>query len=757
MRIVPWLLGKSCGASRKPGRTGAALSFLPLLCAAVGISSAASPSTAYAQPKPATEAPKPAKPKPKPKPAAKPPAQPAAKPPEGAADNGAPGAGDSALETGTAAAAPQTGTVSGTPDAAQPGDPNTATQPPKKNDEPLVPPTTAAQTTTTAATPDPDKDAKALKEQGDERPTGAGQVGQSRSEVFAEDWWSHARPTFEIHGYYRLRAELFHKFALGRVDAPGVQIWPQPPDNNHRDAFGGAHPVALCGSDPLKPEACENHTQAGANMRFRINPELHISDNLRVLSQVDLLDNLVLGSTPEGYVNQPGDGGYRVVGRGGYAPTGAFASTQWAPTAGQNSLQDSVSVKRVWGEYLTPLGVLRFGRMPSHWGLGMFANGGDGYDSDWQSTADRIMFVTGFKAFDLYLAGAWDFANEGPISASLNERQGQPYDLGQLDDVSQYVFVAARRRDPELQKLDLARGDIVMNGGLYFVFRNQVLANDTTTTGQAGAFGESPYNINKGYVRRGAEAYIPDLWFQLLYKKFRFEVEAAMVYGSIENTISVGGSGTDYNNEADDENDGWRIWQFGLAAEMDYRAVEDRMRLGMGFGYSTGDDDVDSIAPQGQGLQPQRTADRTFSTFRFHPDYRVDLILFRNILSRVQGAYYFRPSIDYDFTRDKNGQKLGGGAAMIWSRASEFVQAPGHSRDLGVELNFQVYYQSKDGALNDDPNKMGGFYTSLQYGVLFPLGGLGYLPGEVEDGKTVGLELDTSTAQTLRWYLGVMF
>jgi hypothetical protein len=41
--------------------------------------------------------------------------------------------------------------------------------------------------------------------------------------------------------------------------------------------------------------------QAGANMRFRLTPELHISDNLRVLSQIDMLDNLVLGSTPSGF------------------------------------------------------------------------------------------------------------------------------------------------------------------------------------------------------------------------------------------------------------------------------------------------------------------------------------------------------------------------------------------------------------------------------------------------------------------------
>src|SRR5690606_28967482 len=121
--------------------------------------------------------------------------------------------------------------------------------------------------------------------------------------------------------------------------------------------------------------------------------------------------------------------------RGGYAPTGAFATTQWAPTAGQNSLSDSVAVKRVWGEYTTPIGLLRFGRMASHWGLGMLVNDGNGHDSDYGSTADRLLFVTGIKSWDLYFGALWDFANEGPTSATLTERQGQPYDLAQGDDV----------------------------------------------------------------------------------------------------------------------------------------------------------------------------------------------------------------------------------------------------------------------------------------------------------------------------------
>jgi uncharacterized protein (TIGR04551 family) len=134
--------------------------------------------------------------------------------------------------------------------------------------------------------------------------------------------------------------------------------------------------------------------------------------------------------------------------------------------------------------------------------------------------------------------------------------------------------------------------------------------------------------------------------------------------------------------------------------------------------------------------------------------------LWRNLMTRVQGAYYFRPSVEYDFIREENGQRFGGGFAAIWSRASEFVQTPGHARDLGVELNLSLYFQSKDGALNDDLEKMGGFFTMLQWGVLFPMQGLGYGSKEAEDYESNlrgGGTPDVSTAQILRWYLGVFF
>lgn len=627
--------------------------------------------------------------------------------------------------------------------------------------------------------PQPDSDAAALRTQDAARPGKKADAKPSADEVYAEDWWTHARPSFEIHGYFRVRAELFHNFSLGRVDDPTAALWPVPADNQYVGADSNVFNAtsARCTGDEVgynKDDGvrtgnlfpCKNKSQAGANLRFRLNPELHISDNLRVMSQIDLLDDVVMGSTAEGYYNTsyvapsadpntPSRGGWQTGLRAGYTPLGAFDSNQAPPSTGLNSLRDSIRVKRAWAEYMTPIGQLKFGRQPSHWGLGILANSGDGYDDDYQSTSDRIMFTTGIKAIDLYFAGAWDFANEGQTSESLFNPQAQAYDVAQLDDVDQYVFAVVRRTNPELQKLTLAKGGLVINGGAYVVHRKQLLANDGAgpcSTGSA-ALGCNPGESSAGYVRRGASAWIPDVWLQLKYKKFRFELEAVTIQGNIENTSPTGSNYLVYN--------GWKIDQWGLATEIEQKLVEDRLRLQFGFGWASGDPDVfgpqtgsGGLAPGNQGLQPQKGND-TISTFRFHPNYKVDLILFRNLMSRVQGAYYFRPSVEYDFQRKTDGQRFGGGLAAIWSRASEFVQTPGHKDDLGVELDGTLYFQSKDGSLNDGHERPGGFYTMLQYGVLFPLDGLGYQSRE--EAAPIGNKVELSSAQILRWYLGVLF
>jgi uncharacterized protein (TIGR04551 family) len=586
--------------------------------------------------------------------------------------------------------------------------------------------------------------------------------------VLAEDWWSHSRPIIEMHGYFRTRAELFHNFSLGRRNAPDQALWSKPADDGYTGFSNGTtHPYGanVCtGADASDNDTkyCSNKTQRSANLRLRLNPEIHVSDNLRIMTQIDILDNLVYGSTPSGYTNTPSSsGGYAVVQRNGYTPLSFFDNTTETPSAGVNSFKDSVRVKRAWAEYSTPVGQLRFGRMPDHFGLGMVHNSGDGYDHDYQSTIDRVQFITDIRPIDLMIGASWDFPSEGKTSESLQNLGGQPYDLAQLDDVTQYSLLVMRRKNPQLEQRALSRDEMVFNFGAYVTYRKQELAADNSGDCSESAAIGCTYSERMPYVRRHAFAWTPDLWAQLLYKQFRFEVEASTIQGKIDNTNTAAGT-TNYLDAPDGK--GWRLNAWGIATQIQQKLLEDRLDLSFGFGWASGDPDVDKsssanqssssergdlgLTPGNNGLQNQR-GDHTFSTFRFHPSYQMDLILHRNLLTRVQGTYYFRPSVGYDFVRKPNGQRLGGNVAGIWTRASEFVQAPGHERDLGIEVDGSVYFQSKDGVLNDRSGNLGGFFTMLQYGVLFPLDGLGY-PSKVAGGGT-------STAQILRWYLGVFF
>ncbi|HSC85800.1 MAG TPA: TIGR04551 family protein [Polyangiaceae bacterium] len=591
---------------------------------------------------------------------------------------------------------------------------------------------------------------------------------QDGEQIFAEDWWSHTRPTVELHGNFRVRLQMMHQFSLGRLDAPEDALWPRPADDYYTDLNGESHGPQLCtaaesgvvggANDPGDARyGCKNPTQFGGNTRFRIEPAIIISDNLRVRSQIDMLDNVTLGSTPNGYGNFPTAGGY-MVSRDQYAQLSGQTNTQVSPVSGVNSLQDAIAVKRAWAEYETPFGQARFGRMPDHWGLGLYHNAGDDIDGDYQSTVDRLAFATGLPSLSLYATLAWDFPYEGPTSQAFMKPGVPAYDLAQFDDLSQLNLQVFRRVDRQLEKLMLARGDVVVNGGLYLTYQFQRLANDYSGTGATCANGAAAPDCqageaSTGYTRRGLEMWTPDLFGEVKYRKFHFAVEAVSHLGTIQGLTTDPSFPSDYDDPSAANRNGYRVNQWGLATEITQRLVEDRLKLGFYFGWASGDGDVGSLSPTNP-IEPA-TGDRSIDTFRFHPGYRVDLILNRSILSRVQGSYYIKPMAQYDFIRNATGMRLGGRAEAIWTRATNFMQTPGHQNDLGIELNASVYFQSKDGVLNDDPELVGGLFAMIQYGVLFPMSGLGYLSQQTTANSSTlpGLE----TPMTVRMFMGVAY
>jgi uncharacterized protein (TIGR04551 family) len=192
------------------------------------------------------------------------------------------------------------------------------------------------------------------------------------------------------------------------------------------------------------PAPCRNAIKT-SNIRLRLEPIVHVTERASVHLQADVLDNHVLGSTPVGSF------GDRTDPRA--AQLGIVSGGQGEPSAGQNGTRDSIIVKRAWAELVTPVGDLKFGRMPAHWGLGILDNSGSAdpihgtydLDSDTGDTVDRVYISTIIPGTNFRGGFATDWGASRPSSDQLgifrgvgsrasDDRQGgQPIDLDDTD------------------------------------------------------------------------------------------------------------------------------------------------------------------------------------------------------------------------------------------------------------------------------------------------------------------------------------
>ena len=558
----------------------------------------------------------------------------------------------------------------------------------------------------------------------------------SQSDPTAPNQWVAPSSVLSLHGYLRTRGEFQDTFFLGRIYQNGNDM---PFDMFHpSDSRTGTTVDGGCGSTP-GTGICGGHTLSYATMRMRLEPQVNISDDIRIKMQLDMFDNMVLGSATDAAFASSG-GGYA---RSPFAPLTPFVTSGIPPQYALNSFNDSIIARRAWAEVRNRmLGELRFGRMGYHWGLGMVANGGDGLDSDYQTNVDRVMVIT--KQLGLYFMAAYDFsfsgigANPSNTSHSVVDTS-TAYDPAQNDNVHQLFFAIAHRSSPEEQEAALLRGDFVLNVGSFFAYRSLLLQQvANTTSGMGSTMGAT--DVPTTFVRRNATTYTPDLWAQLLWKSLRIEVEAALVLGSIENI----------QNTYVPQN--LPIRQFGAVLESEYRLFDDKFAVRFNAGYASGDSDAEGLGAFADTLSRQSGRNTAISTFSFHPNYRIDLILWRTILRQVSGAYFFRPGVSYDFIRSPFGQLLGGRIDAVYSRASSPVQTWGNSANLGVELDGSLYYRTEDG-----PDFLDGFHAVLQYGVLFPMQGLGYLSQSNGSPEIAGGNPTLHLAQTVRLILGVVF
>ena len=530
---------------------------------------------------------------------------------------------------------------------------------------------------------------------------------------------------FEPHGYLRVRWDYFYKFNLAMKE---TTYSPFPTPICSRTLTGNESPSVR------QPGLCSPNAMESANMRFRFDPTLNVSEHVRIRAQIDMLDNLVLGSTPESFTfghSAPGD-----------SPT-ALSTTQVPPISGRNGWTDSILVKRAWGEVRLPIGELRFGRMPSQWGMGLLANDGNCLDCDYGSTADRVMFVT--RLYDHIFGGGYGWVYSGINNTQTlqwqNKYLGQGIDLDRNWGVSEWMLLGGRIDKPSEWKEKVQRGDVAVNYGTYHLFRTQKndIAYNTYSTAANAIPNENEgqgSSIRSAYVKRGAFAWIPDVWFKLSYKGLDLEFEGVYIFGSIDHA-------EDISPKLDH---GLKIRQWGFALKGQYRFLNDSLRVGAEIGSASGDPTENSninYLDYRNEFNPPVVGSNTFGRFHFSPDFHVDEILWRHIYGAVSNATYFKANIAYDVV-----ESFGARLDLIHSIANVPVATPGNQLNYGLELDVNIGYH------NDDE----GFYAGITYGVLFPFDAMSHpetLGGQSFWGSTYAQ--DAKIAQIVRLWVGIKF
>ena len=424
---------------------------------------------------------------------------------------------------------------------------------------------------------------------------------------------------FDLHGYY----------------------WAQ--SNWIYNMFDAETPHAR-GSAWALPYESPDHTFY-LTMKGRFEPEITIGENVLVRSSIDVLDNVVWGDNE----NQ--------------AATPMFAAAPSNTTPG-GEVGDAMELKRLWVEWTTKFGLLRIGRQPSHWGMGLLANGGDGFDDDFGvnhdgSTYDRIIFATrpidlvrgivgavsgedqpGPEQFPWIIAVGYDKLVE---SSAIRYRSNFSCtdgafdnDAGCVDYPEEDTFLSPDYENDEEKgyrnnPIWLSdRGDNVQELILVSVFKQEGMAigprYDMDLT--AGV-----YAVHRWQTESSSDVWIIDGYLNWKFMGLFVEAEGYKILGTSKAIAPKGDLLDTYDcSYGDLMNDEWAhgddssckaasIGGAAIRAGYDHEIFTIKGEVGM----ATGDPDL---------------LDPVYTGRQLHPDHNVGLILYKHVLPKITSEAY---------------------------------------------------------------------------------------------------------------------
>ena len=465
---------------------------------------------------------------------------------------------------------------------------------------------------------------------------------------------------------------------------------------------------------PLSAEDAASDMLAWTSLRLRYNARIHVGQPWKIHVGVDALDNLVLGSTHANASSAFLDG------LGGDA--------QASPVSGINGVSDALEVKHLFGtwrvmEFLD----LRAGRMPENRGMGIWRQAGLCPDCNYGTYVDGVQF--GVDVFGFRIDVGWEASSVGATS-ELPGMPGQSWNYGLSDDLNTWTLsLGHSERDIGLapsEPPDPLEPGWRFDWSVYASISNQAMdssSQDLTSLGSAcdtlveGANGlvALPYECWR-VIPRNAAIYRPGGWFQALWRRsatswLRIEAELSAMIGEIENTQNA----VEYVDSAKS------LLGFGGAFELEYKAGP--LKTGLDFGFATGDDGDYLGVSDGQNVSVDDAfylddssekvrQNETISSFWFHRDYHVDLLLFRQVIGTVTNAIYVRPWVAYTLLETESVE-LGARFDALYAAAMNPEGTPGKGQHWGVELDASAWL--------DLPH---GFGLSMHTGALIPLDAL---------------------------------
>jgi uncharacterized protein (TIGR04551 family) len=480
-----------------------------------------------------------------------------------------------------------------------------------------------------------------------------------------------------VHGVLRVRESGLYNLDLDRgLDASGKPLFPVP----------------LVADEQL--------LEVG-DIRARTDLAIYPRGvGVAVKARVDLLDNVSIGGTPDL--------------RGGSPAT----------TPGQRP--SFATVRRAWGEVLTPIGTVAAGRMGAHFGLGILANSGDCDECDHGDAGDRAVFITPLA--DHLFAFAYDIASRGPFTPAPDK--GHNVLLEPSAAVSGPTFAAFKSHSPATLARRADAGYTTLEYAGYYTLRMQ--GKDVPASYLPTAMPQTFTSAD--VVARDFMAHGVGGWLRVSSASLRVEAEVAYLHARVGQPSLIPGAEITVPVTSD---------QLG-AALISEAAINRYFMVGLDGGYASGDDapGFGAFPVPGQeapmrgafeGAQANPPRDRTVDNFRFHPDFRIDQILFREIIGTVTDAIYVRPHIRWSVLEVGTG-KVEGLLAVIASWAVQPTSTPSGARSLGVEFDPQLRYTNRD-----------GFVVNFAHGLL--------LPGAAFDSST----LPAKPAQVFRVRAGFVF